>query len=402
MIEADDDLAEMTKLYRRSIAVPSTRSKYVVLSADVKTKHGLNAHGIILDELHTQPNRDLYDVLVTSTGARTQPLTLTITTAGTDKKSICFQVYQYAQRVAAGDVDDPTFLAVLFEAAKDDDWTDPAVWRKANPSIGHTVTEEAIDAEVRKARDMPSYENTVRRLLLNQWVEAATRWIGSDSWQRCAAAPAPFFPGRRVWGGLDLASTTDVAALIWVAEGDGDGMIDVLCRFWIPEDQLAKRIKRDRVPYDVWERDGYLVRTPGNVIDYDFIAAQIEADAELLDVQALAYDRWGALQLVNGLRDNGLPVVPIGQGFASMGAPSKSLERLVLGAKLRHGGNPVLAWMAANVVTRTDPAGNIKPDKERSTEKIDGIVALIMALARHDVHEEEPENPLETHGIRSV
>ena len=363
-----------------------TGGVYRAIPADAAGAHGYNASGIVFDELHVQPNRDLWDVLNTSTGARRQPLLFQITTAGYDRHSLCWEQHEYATKVAAGVIADASFLPYVVSAPDDADWTDPAVWQAANPSLGVTVKREYLEQECQRAREVPAYENTFRRLHLNQWTRQDTRWLRLSAWDACSERADPDeLVGRQCYGGLDLASTTDIAALVLVFPRD-EGTYDVLPHFWIPRDNIAERVRRDRVPYEVWARQGLLTATEGNVIDYKAILARLDNYARKYDLREVGYDRWGATQLSQDIQDAGVAVVPIGQGFASMSAPTKELLNLVLSQRIRHGGNPILRWMADNMVVRTDPAGNIKPDKERSTEKIDGMVALVMAIDRATRH----------------
>jgi len=387
MVEASPKLRSKCKIYKREIVVEKTGSVYRVLSADAATKHGLNAHGIIFDELHAQANRELWDVLATSTGARRQPMTLAITTAGYDRHSICYEVHDYARKVADGVVTDDTFLPVVYAASAEDDWTLPATWKKANPSLGATIKLDYLDGECKRAREVPGYENTFKRLHLNIWTEQATRWLPMEAWDECGGVvDATTLAGRSCYAGFDLSTTTDLTALVLLFPPESEGeKFKVLPHFWIPGESLEKRVRRDHVPYDVWARDGLVEVTDGNVTDYDTIRHRIRELAETYRIQEIAYDRWNSSQIVTQLQEDGANMVPIGQGWQSMSAPSRELEKLVLGREFEHGGNPVLRWMAANVAIKTDPAGNIKPDKERSTERIDGIVALVMAISRASV-----------------
>ena len=391
MRDASPALVARSHAYKRAIVVPKLAASYKTLSADAYTKHGLNAHGILFDELHTQTGRDLWDVLRTSTGARRQPMTVAITTAGHDRHSLCWEVHDYAMKVAAGIIDDPEFLPVIYAADETDDWTDPSVWAKANPSLGRTIKREYLEAECRRAQEIPAYENTFKQLHLNIWTEQAVRWLPMDRWDGAAPrAPLESFHGRPCWAGLDLSTTTDITALVLVFPAD-DGALDVVPFFWVPAENLKRRVERDRVPYDLWVREGLIRTTEGNVVDYDQIRADINALGERFDLREIAIDRWNATQITTQLAGDGFTMVPFGQGFQSMSAPSKEIERRVLDGSLRHGGNKVLRWMAANAAIRQDPAGNIKPAKDRSTGRIDGIVALAMALGRVMVR--EPAKP---------
>lgn len=382
MAELEPELVAVSEIYRRSIMVPSTGSSYRVLSADVPTKHGLNAHGVLFDELHAQPTRDLWDVLTTSTGARRQPLVVAITTAGFDRQSVCWEVHEYARQVRDGIIADPSFLPVIYAAEPGDGWTAEATWRKANPGLGITVKLEYLRDECRRAIESPAYQNTFRRFHLSEWTEQQDRWIDLGVWAENGATIAEAeLAGRRCFAGLDLSSTTDLSALVLLFPLD-DGRYATLCRFWLPSANLGERIQRDRVPYDAWARDGFLELTGGNVVDYDVIRARVNELARRFEIRELAIDRWNATQLSTQLAGDGLMVVPFGQGFASMAAPTKEFMNLLLGRRLLHGGQPVLTWMAANVAVQQDAAGNLKPDKAKSTARIDGIVAVVMALDR--------------------
>jgi phage terminase large subunit-like protein len=379
MVGAEPILRGNSKTFRKSIAVEKTASSYKVLSADAYTKHGLNASAIIFDELHAQPNRDLWDVLATSTGARISPLTIAITTAGFDRNSICWEQHEYASKVRDGIIEDDSFLPVIYGADKDDNFMSKKTWKKANPAFGISIREDYLEREAFKANELPSYENTFRRLHLNQWTEQATRWLPMDRWDE--AEPFAEFDGRPCWGGLDLASTTDIAAFV-LACPDDEGGVDVYSTFWIPSENAHRREKRDRVPYSTWVKQGMIRATDGDVIDYDQIREDILEMSKQFNIQEIAVDRWNSTQLVTQLDGEGLSVAMFGQGYRSMSAPSKELEALVMSKKLHHAGNPVMRWMMSNVAIESDPAGNIKPSKKKSTEKIDGIVALVMALAR--------------------
>ena len=382
MVETNPWLSSNCLIYRRAIYVPSTDSVYQVLSADVKTKHGLNASGVIFDELHTQPNRDLWDVLTTSTAARRQPVTLAITTAGYDRHSVCYEQHAYAQQVAAGIIPDKEFLPVIHAADPKQDWTKPAAWAKANPNLGTTPKIEYIKKECKRAQQLPGFENTFKRLHLNIWTEQDVRWMKMEKWDACdGAIKESELLGQRCYAGIDLASTTDICALVLLFPLP-DGRFATRCNFWIPRENIKERVARDHVPYDVWLREGWIEATEGNVVDYDAIRARVNELGKRYNILEIPIDRWNSTSLQTDLAGDGFSVVQFGQGFASMSAPTKELEKLVLSERILHGGNPVLRWMASNVAVKTDPAGNQKPDKGKSTEKIDGIVALIMAVGR--------------------
>ncbi len=318
---------------QKKLVYKPTNSSYQVLSADVANKHGFNTHGVIFDELHTQPNRKLFDVMLQGSGdARMQPLYFLITTAGNDTNSICYKV----------------------------------------------------KAACESAKQNPGEENAFRQLRLNQWMKQSIRWMPMDKWDACDfPANEDDLEGRICYGGLDLSSTTDITAFVLVfPPDDDDGKYSVLPYFWIPEETVELRVKRDHVPYDLWARQGFIMTTEGNVVHYGYIEKFIERLGKRFNIREIAFDRWGAVQMVQNLQGMGFTVVPFGQGFKDMSPPTKELMKLVLEKRIAHGGHPVLRWMMDNIYIRTDPAGNIKADKEKSTEKIDGAIAMIMALDR--------------------
>ncbi len=369
---------------KRIIFLP-TNSFYQVLSAEAYSKHGFNIHGVVFDELHTQPNRKLFDVMTKGSGdARMQPLYFLITTAGTDTHSICYETHQKAVDILEGRKIDPTFYPVIYGAKDSDDWTDPKVWKKANPSLGVTVQMEKVKAAFESARQNPGEENAFRQLRLNQWVKQSIRWMPMEKWDACGfQVNEEELEGRVCYGGLDLSSTTDLTAFSLVFPPlDESDKFRILPYFWVPEETLSLRVKRDHVPYDVWEKQGFIKTTEGNVVHYGFIEKFIETLGERFNIREIAFDRWGAVQMVQNLENMGFTVVPFGQGFKDMSPPTKELMKLVLEQKIAHSGHPVLRWNMDNIFIRTDPAGNIKADKEKSTEKIDGAIATIMALDR--------------------
>ena len=370
---------------QKRIIYQPTNSFYQVLSAEAYSKHGFNIHGVVFDELHTQPNRKLFDVMTKGSGdARMQPLYFLITTAGTDTNSICYETHQKAKDILEGRKIDPTFYPVIYGADEGDDWTDPKVWKKANPSLDITVGMDKVKAACESAKQNPGEENSFRQLRLNQWVKQAVRWMPMEKWDQCAfAVSEEELEGRVCYGGLDLSSTTDITAFVLVFPPlDEEDKFQLLPYFWIPEETLDLRVRRDHVPYDVWERQGFLQTTEGNVVHYGYIEKFIERLGERFNIREIAFDRWGAVQMVQNLEGMGFTVVPFGQGFKDMSPPTKELMKLTLEQRIAHGGHPVLRWMMDNIFIRTDPAGNIKADKEKSTEKIDGAIAAIMGLDR--------------------
>jgi len=355
------------------------------IPAEAASSHGFNASVVIFDELHTQATRDLYDVLKTSQGARRQPLFISITTAGHDRNSICWEVWDYARKVRDGLILDPYFLPVIYEIGEKEDWRNREVWRRVNPNYGVSVSQDYLDEAFNRASSTPAYENTFRNLHLNEWTEQAVRWLSMEAWDRCGEDPGELY-GQECWAGLDLSSTTDLAAFVMVFPQGRRFAVE--CRFWVPQESSVNRERRDRVPYSQWIRDGWIVATPGTSVDYDRIRADIVAIRDQYNLHTVAIDRWNATQLAKQLEGDGINVGFFGQGYASMSAPSKFLEALIAEGNLAHGMNPVLRWMASNVAREEDAAGNIKPSKAKSTERIDGIVALIMGLGTWSIEQE--------------
>jgi phage terminase large subunit-like protein len=329
-------------------------------------------------------------VLKTSTGARRQPLMVAITTAGFDRESICWEQHEKARKILSGIIEDESFFAYIAAADEKDDWQDPAIWAKANPGLGVTVKRDYLETECLEALQSPGYQNTFRRLHLNQWTQQETRWLPMEKWDACNTPVDMTLLKKSVcYGGLDLASTSDIASFVLCfppEKGEAE-LYAWLPFFWIPEENMIERERKDRVPYSTWLRQGLIYATDGNVIDYGFIVKKIDELGELYNIKEIAFDRWGAFQVSQQLEGAGFTMVGFGQGFQSMSPPTKELLRLVQDGKLAHGGNPVLRWMADNLMVSTDPAGNVKPNKQKSREKIDGIVAGVMALDRATRHE---------------
>jgi phage terminase large subunit-like protein len=385
MVKQEPRLYRWAKILdaQKRIVVHRTNSFYHALSSETYTKWGLNAHGVIYDELHAAPNRELWDALSTSQGSRWQPLIVVITTAGYDRHSICWKLHDYACKVRDGIIEDPTFLPVIYAAPEDADWTDEAVWAKCNPALGSFRSIDEMRTWCNRAKENPAEEMTFRRLYLNQWTGSVERWMPMDKWDACGGKVGDL-AGKTCYAGLDLSATTDLTALALVFPGKD--CFEVLMHFWIPGETAAKAELRDRVPYRAWGQQGFITLTEGDVIDYGYIHQTLKQYREQYNISEIAFDRWGASKLVQDLMDDSFTVIPFGQGYASMNAPTKELMNLVLTSKIRHGGHPVLRWNADNMVVAQDPAGNLKPDKAKATQKIDGMVALIMALDRAVKH----------------
>lgn len=402
MVGLSKTLSKKVKVCESKYRIEYKDSFYQVLSAEAYSKHGFNIHGVVFDELHAQPNRKLYDVMTKGSGdARKQPLFFLITTAGDDTKSICYEVHQKAVDILEGRKIDPTFYPVIFGAKEDEDWTDPKVWRKANPSLGITVDIEKVKDACESAKQNPTEENAFRQLRLNQWVKQEKRWMPMLRWDACKTDFDPKeLEGRMCYGGLDLSSTMDITAFVLVfPPTEGDDRYYVLPYFWIPEENMAKRVSRDHVPYDLWHSQGYLETTEGNVIHYGYIEHFIDELGKKYNIKEIAFDRWGAVQMTQNLNYLGFEVVAFGQGFKDMSPPTKELMNLVMSKRIAHDGHPVLRWMMDNIAIRRDPADNIKMDKSKSIEKIDGAVALVMALDRALRNEDSNGSVYDSRGL---
>jgi len=379
MVEQNPAMEAACKVYRRSIVRPDTGAHYKVLSSDHAGKHGYSPDLVLFDELHVQKNRELWDVMRTGMGARQHPLLAAVTTAGIfDKTSIAWEIYDYACQVRDGTIQDPSFYTAIWEADRDADWTAPEVWRAANPNLGVSVSESFLEQECAVAKETPSYQNSFRRLYLNQWTQQTERWVDVAKWNECAGdVDAEELAGHRCYAGLDLASTTDITALVLYFPDSHK----VLPWFWVPEDTIKERSRKDQVQYAEWSRRGFMVATPGNVTDYRYILEQIVAISKKYKLQEVWYDPWNGEQLAVQLaEDHGVNTIQCRQGFASMNGPSKAFERLYWSGELIHGSQPVMDWMIGNATCKRDPSDNIKPDKSTATDKIDGVVAMIMAI----------------------
>jgi phage terminase large subunit-like protein len=384
MVEADPFLDKRCKIYTsaKHIEVKKTGNVLKVISSEGRRQHGHNPSVVIIDELHTQPNRELYDALTSSFGARSEPLTLLISTAGNRRDSLCREEYEYACKVRDGLVDDPEYLPVIYEAAEDDDWTDEAVWHKAMPALGDFCNLDVIRSEFRKAKESPSEESKCRQLYLNQWVASATKWLNRTGWDLCGTHryDESDLLGRTCYGGLDLSNRNDVTAFVLVFPMD-DGSIRVLCRFWIPRGYAEERDRKGHTHYLRWAEQGFITLTDGDIIDHDFILAEVVALCATHRVRIIRADEWSCVQPALKLIAKGIEVEFMRQGTKSFNEPVGYLEVLIARQLLHHGGNPVLNWMADNVVTERDSHGNVKFSKGRSADKIDGPVCLAMATA---------------------
>jgi len=388
MVESSPPLKKRVTVLRNNLSIEATASKCEPLSADANSLDGLNVHGGIIDEVHAHKTPEVWDVLESATGARSQSLMCAITTAGFNKNGICYDLRSYVTKLLDGVFDDDTFFGIIYTIDEGDDWTTQEAWQKANPNYGVSVLPDDIGNQARKAQRLKSAANNFLTKRLNVWVSAETAWANMERWKLGDTAfDIAELEGQTCYGGLDLASVEDIAAFVMTFPQQ-DGTTIVIGRYYVPEEKVNDVLASGRsVPYAEWVDAGHLVATPGYTIDYDFIEHDIKEAAQRYNLVELAYDRWNSTAIVNHLLDDGLEMVQFGQGFASMSAPMKELERLISEGLIRHNGCPVLTWAASNVVAKEDEAGNVKPAKNKSAEKIDPIVALIMALGRQTANE---------------
>lgn len=393
MVKASPELRQFVGVFRNNLHCPELGSKFEPLGSDSNTLDGLNPHCNIVDELHAHRDRGVWDVLDTAMGARRQPLTIAITTAGVyAPESIGWLQHDHATKVLEGALEDDGFFAFIACADEDDDPYAPETWAKANPNIGVSVKAEYLAEQAGKAAAQPQFLNTFLRLHLNRWTEQLNRWIAMDQWNACEAplsrgemlAREELLAGRACYAGMDLSTKLDITALVLAFPpiAEGDDAWPLVCRFYVPQENVMLRVRRDRVPYDAWIRDGWLLATPGNVIDYAFIQRDLLALAAKYSLQEVAFDPWNATQLANDLMGEGIQMVETRQGYKTMSEPSKEFQAMIAAKRIRHGGHPVLRWHVSNVAVRMDPNENIAPNKEASAERIDGAVATIMALSR--------------------
>ncbi len=386
MIKRSQGLSELLTLRVKEIRFDAGDCFWKALGSDSESLDGLNPSVGIFDELHAWRDRNLWDVIDDAIGARAQPIIFQITTAGSDIRHICGEQRAHVCSILEGSKADDQYFGIIFTVDEGDDPHDPASWAKANPILGTGAkTIEYMEQQSARAKQIPGKFNAFVNKQLNIWTTQDVRWLSMDLWNANAGEPVTDaeIAGRQSIGGLDLAATTDICALVRLFPSEaGDILVPT---FWLPEDSMRERVKRDRVPYDVWARQGLIRLTPGNVVDYARVRADVNQMHEVTPFLELAYDPWNATQLATELQSDGIPMVPYRQGYASMSPAAKEFEKGLLGRRYRHGGHPVLKWMAGNVAIETDAAENIKPSKAKSREKIDGIVATVMAVGRRMV-----------------
>ena len=428
MIRNEPEMAKRCHEYATTRCLTKTDNTVTkVIPADENVAHGDNQHLGIIDELHAQPNRRLYDALVTAMASanRIQPLMLFVTTADYDRPSICNDEYNYAVKVRDGIIDDETYLPVIYEATTADDWTRQDIWEKANPNLSVSVSLDYLRGECKKAKEDPAYENTFKRLHLNIRTEQAERCIPMDAWDACREEiDWDAFAGKPCWAALDIGAIRDFVSLILLFGSDRGEPVTVefedlrgetqQCAFirrdywlrhfcWLPADPQS-RDPRMESQIDAWSRQGHIRRTPGNVVDYDQVGSEIARIIRPYGLTALAIDQgFQGMQITQDLQRmlGDERVIAFRQGILSMAAPFREMMQMLMAGQLHHDGDPVLRWMASNVAAETR-GGLTKPSKDKSTEKIDGITALTMAIGIAMTAEPPKKSVYETRGILRI
>lgn len=379
IVESSPDLAALVDVSVGSLFVPSTHSIFRPVSAEHRGLDGKRVHFGLIDEIHEHPNALVVDKIRAGTKGRKNALIFEITNSGYDRRSVCWTHHTYTQQVLEGSAPNDAWFGFVCGLDEKDDWTDERVWIKANPGLGTILPVAYLREMVAEAKGMPSKENIVKRLNFCIWTEQSTRWLSLEEWDRGARE---ITREGRCFAGLDLGANSDFTAraLLWGPDSEGEWSIEL--RLWMPEEKAEERIRLGQSWLAEWLRDGWIETTPGNVTDYDYIEKAILEDFERYDIEKIAIDRWNASQLITHLLSNlgEERIVRYGQGFQDMAPACRELERRVSGGLLKHGGNPVLRWMVSNTSAKSDPAGNIKPDKDRSGDKIDGVVATLDAI----------------------
>ena len=396
------DLKSYLTPYRNSIVYELKGGTMKPLSSDYGTHDGLNPSCGIIDEFHAHKDSGMFDVIKSAFGARRQPLMFVITTAGFNKSGACYAYRENVIKVLRGVNEDDSLFCIIYTLDDKSEWDDPKMWIKANPNLGVSLSADYLADQVKDAKNRPEAVRNVMTKNVDLWVDAERTWILDDAWQKCIGTTAPAdLKGCACWGGLDLSNVSDITAYVLLFHEND--RFQLLPHFWIPEEKMLEKIRKENINYDKWVAEGYVTVTPGNVIDYDFVKADILRIVADYELRTSAYDRWNSSQTIIDLQNEGMECNPFGQGYSSMSAPTKEFEKLVLTGKIEHFGNPVLRWMLASTLVKTDPAGNIKPDKEKSTQKIDGIVAAIMALGEWMTAQANDErNPYENRGLLTL
>jgi phage terminase large subunit-like protein len=382
MVSASPLLRQRVQRNVAALSIPSTHSTFRPVSSEARTLDGLRIHYAMLDELHAHPDEHVADRIRAGTKGRRNPLIVEITNAGFDRYSICYRHHAHSEAVVTGALQDDSWFAFVAGLDEGDDWRDEQCWVKSNPNLGISVPLSYLRREVAEAQAIVTKESQVRRFNFCEWVESETRWISLDTWDEGATpVDVDALQGKRAIAGLDLAAVHDLTALTLLFPAD-DGSYDLLAWFWHPREGLMHRVQRDRVPYDRWSDDGYLILTDGPATDYAAIRAKLTELCATFDVIDIGVDMHNAQQLVQDLTHDGRTVTAVQQGMLTLSPAVKEVERLVLERKLRHGGHPLLRWCVSNTLMETDAAGNMKPSKQKSRERIDGVSAMATAMAR--------------------
>lgn len=395
------DLKNYLTPYRNSIVYELKGGMMKPLSSDYGTHDGLNPSCGIIDEFHAHKDSGMFDVIKSAFGARKQPLMFIITTAGFNKAGACYAYRDNVIKILRGINEDDTLFGIIYTMDSNEEWDNPQMWIKSNPNLGVSLFPNYLEDQVNDAKNRPEAVRNVMTKNVNLWVDAEKTWILDDAWMKCVGTTEiEDLRGCECWGGLDLSNVSDITAFVLIFHENDK--FQLLPFFWIPEEKMLEKIRKENINYDLWVKAGFVKVTSSNVLDYDFVKADILQIVEIYDLQSSAYDRWNSSQTIIDLQNEGMECNPFGQGYGSMSAPSKEFEKLVLSEKIEHFGNPVLRWMLSSTLIKTDPAGNIKPDKEKSVQKIDGIVASIMALGEWMTAQAEDDNdPYSKRGMLS-
>ena len=395
------DLKNYLTPYRNSIVYELKGGMMKPLSSDYGTHDGLNPSCGIIDEFHAHKDSGMFDVIKSAFGARKQPLMFIITTAGFNKAGACYAYRDNVIKILRGINEDDTLFGIIYTMDANEEWDNPQMWIKSNPNLGVSLFPNYLEDQVNDAKNRPEAVRNVMTKNVNLWVDAEKTWILDDAWMKCVGTTEiEDLRGCECWGGLDLSNVSDITAFVLIFHENDK--FQLLPFFWIPEEKMLEKIRKENINYDLCVKAGFVKVTSGNVLDYEFVKADILQIVEIYDLQSSAYDRWNSSQTIIDLQNEGMECNPFGQGYGSMSAPSKEFEKLVLSEKIEHFGNPVLRWMLSSTLIKTDPAGNIKPDKEKSVQKIDGIVASIMALGEWMTAQAEDDNdPYSKRGMLS-
>ena len=396
------DLKNYLTPYRNSIVYELKGGTFKPLSSDYGTHDGLNPSCGIIDEFHAHKDSGMFDVIKSAFGARRQPLMFIITTAGFNKSGACYTYRDNVIKILRGINQDDTLFGMIYTLDKNEEWDIPKMWVKSNPNLGVSLSVDYLAGEIKDAKNRPEAVRNVMTKNVNLWVDAEKTWILDEKWMQCVASTTlEDLRGCECWAGLDLSNVSDITAFVLLF--NENDKFQLLPFFWIPEEKMLEKVRKENINYDHWVREGFVKVTPGNVTDYDFVQADILRITVDYNLKSTAYDRWNSSQTIINLTDEGLTLNPFGQGYGSMSAPTKQFEALVLSERFEHFGNPVLRWMLSSTLVKTDPAGNIKPDKEKSTQKIDGIVSSIMALGEWmTAQADDDSNPYNDRGLLTL